>query len=470
MRILRQLIDESGQVVLVAALCMVVLIGFVGIAVDVGYLRFEKRRLQAAADAAALAAALEVRVCGATPNCGAMQTAATTALTENGYSGATFRSACTASTASALTLTLNNPACLVPTDPNLTKNAYVEAVVSEKAQGYFSRVLGFTGFQLSARAEAAHGLGGPCIYALNPTASGALNIAVGLGFKSNCSVVVESSSSTSVNCLLGLGITAPEVQVSPTGGGASLLCLGSTHVTQLPVPVPADPLAYLPPPPTANDACGTSTGSPYTGSAKPVTLLIPLLANIVFNPGVYCGGISITASLLSTITFNPGTYIIRNYQGPAILGITPSPVGGFTITIGVLSTMKGNGVTFYNEGNAGGFSLTTPSLPLGLSNFNMSAPTSGNYGGILFFQAHGVTNTGTYLATLLGASGLNGVIYEPDAMVTYGVAAISTAGSYNGIVADKIQFNVNVLSTFANDFSTLQTGSPINGDHATLVQ
>jgi Flp pilus assembly protein TadG len=469
MRSLRELMDESGQVIIVTALCMVVLIGFVGLAVDVGYIQYEKRRLQSAADAAALAAALEVRVCGTTTNCSAMQTAASTALSENGYSNATVSSGCTLPTSSTLTLTLNNPVCLVAGDPNATKVNYVEALVTETVQGYFSQLLGFTGFKLTARAEAAHGLGGPCIYALNPSASGALNVAVGLGFKSNCGVVVESSSSTSVNCLIGLGVTAPELRVSPTGGGASLLCLGSTHVTQLPVPTPADPLAYLPAPPTANDACGTSTASPYTGSATPVNLVVPLLSNIVFNPGVYCGGISITASVLSTITFNPGTYILRNGH-TTILGIPGPTQSGLTITIGALSSMTGRGVTFYNEGNGGGFSLTTPSLPLGLSNFNMSAPTSGEYGGILFFQAHGVTNTGTFLATLLTGSGFNGVIYEPDAMVTYGVAAISTAGSYNGLVADKLQFNANVLSTFTNDYSTLQAGSPLNGDRSTLVQ
>ena len=470
MRNLRQLADESGQVIVIVALCMVVLIAFLGIAVDVGYLRYEKRRLQKAADAAALAGALEVRVCGTTPNCIAMQTAASTALSENGFNDVTVRSGCTVPSTSAITLTLNNPVCLVSSDPNLTKTSYVEALVTETVQGYFSRILGFKGFQLSARAEAAHGLGGPCLYALNPSASGALNIAVGLGFKSNCGVVVESSSPTSVNCLIGLGVTAPEVQVSPTGGGASLLCLGSTHVTHAPVPVPADPLAYLPTPAQPNAPCGTTTSSPYTGSPQPVTLLLPI-GNYVFNPGVYCGGISITAAVLSNITFNPGTYILSNYQGPPFLGITPPPTSnGFVITIGALSNIHGSGVTFYNQSN-NGFSLTLPTLPLGLSNFSMSAPTGGEYGGILFFQAKNITNTGTFIApALLSGQQLNGIIYEPGATVSYAVSALTTAGSYNGIVADQIQFNVGVLSTFSNDYSTLQAGSPLNGDRSALVQ
>ncbi len=62
MRPIRELSDDSGQVVILAAVCMVVLIAFIGLSVDVGHLRYAKRQLQAAADAAALAAAMEVRV------------------------------------------------------------------------------------------------------------------------------------------------------------------------------------------------------------------------------------------------------------------------------------------------------------------------------------------------------------------------------------------------------------------------
>lgn len=471
MRRLSQLRDDSGQVLIVAALCMVVLIAFLGMAVDVGFVRHEQRRLQSAADATALAAALEVRVCGGSPNCSAMQDAVQNAMAENGYSGATLVKDCgTAGT--GLTVMLNNPVCLVSSDPNKSRYNYVETQVSERAPLYFSRIFGFTGFSIKARAEAARGVGGPCLYALNPSASGALNVAVGVAFKSKCGVVVESSSPSSVYCLVGLGVTAPYVQVSPTGGGASLLCLGSTHVTQAPLPVPADPLAYLPVPAEASGACGTGkSGNVYNGSPTPVSLTVPLLANYTFYPGVYCGGINITAALASTITFKPGTYIISNYQGPTILGIKPNPVSnGFNITIGALSTMQGNGITVYNQ-SVNGISLTLPGATLGLSSFAFSAPTSGQYGGILFWQAKTSTTTGAFLApAILSGQQLNGIIYEPGATVSYAVNALDTAGSYNGIVADQLQFNVSVISTFSNDYSTLQSGSPFNGDRSELVQ
>src|ERR1700761_4085070 len=127
MSILRKLSDENGQTVVVAALCMVVIIAFLGLAIDVGHFRYEKRRLQNAADAAALAAAMEVRICGGVANCSAMPTAAQNALTENGYTQTTITSNCSSAASSGLTLMISNPPSCAASDPNQTKLNYVEA-------------------------------------------------------------------------------------------------------------------------------------------------------------------------------------------------------------------------------------------------------------------------------------------------------------------------------------------------------
>ncbi len=57
----RKLVDQRshGQVMIIVALVMVVLVGFVAVAVDVGYAKAERRQVQAAVDSAALAAAQE---------------------------------------------------------------------------------------------------------------------------------------------------------------------------------------------------------------------------------------------------------------------------------------------------------------------------------------------------------------------------------------------------------------------------
>ncbi|QHN02696.1 hypothetical protein FTO74_04405 [Granulicella sp. WH15] len=470
MTFLKKLSDESGQVIVVAALCLVVMIAFVGLAVDVGHVRYAKRNLQNAADAAALAAAMEVRVCGGTANCPAMQAAAQSALVENGYAGSLLLTNCSGLAGAALTLTLNNgPCALGASDPNTGKLSYAEVVVSQQLRTYFAKIVGFDNVPISARAEAAHGLGGPCIYALDPSGPGAITVVGGVGFTSTCAIVDESTSDAALACVVGLGISAPKISVS--GGAAGLLC-GSTPPPTLhvPPPSPADPLAYLPAP--TGDACpSSSSGPPYYGSATPVNLTLPLLANIVFNPGVYCGGISITASLLSSITFNPGTYILKDGHS-TILGIPQPTTGGLQINIGgLLSSISGSNVLFYNESTSGGFSVVATSaiggiLPLG--SFNLSANTQGEYAGILFFQAHGNTAPGTFVASLVSPSNLSGAIYMPDAQLNYAVGVITP--SYNILVARDITFTAQILSTVGSNYATLQSGSPVNGDNAVLVQ
>jgi hypothetical protein len=464
MKKIRILSEDSGSILVMTSVSLVAILAILGFAVDVGHLRLVKRNLQNAADAAALAAAIEVRICGDSPNCSAMQSAARNALVENGLTPSATLTNCAGTAAGAgITLTINSPVCAVSSDPNAGKTNYAEAIVSQPVSMYFARLIGMNNITVKARAEAARGIGGPCIYALDPTGP-AIVVVAGVLVKSNCDIVDESSSSDALSCVVGAFIYAPRISV--TGDTAGLLCLASSRPrTHVPPPTPRDPLGYLPPPPNANAACGVSTGSPYFGSSKPVA--IALIGNTVFNPGVYCGGISLTANLLSNVTFNPGVYVLRDKNS----GLLNLPSGGLQLTLSLLSNVTGNGVTFYNEGPAGTITVTEPvtgASLLSLSNVSLSAPTSGEYGGVLFFQAHGVTAPATALVSLIGSSNLQGAFYFPDAPLSYAVSAI--ASSYNIIVAKDIYLTVGVATTFGNDYSTLQSGSPLNGDNATLVQ
>lgn len=462
MRFVRSIGNGEGSVLVMTALSMTILLAILGFAIDAGHFWFVQRTLQNAADAAALAAAMETRTCGGTSSCTAMKAAAQNALTENGLTATATLTACSGSAGSGVTLMIDDPPCAISTDPNSGKANYAEVIVSEQVSTFFAGLAGLRTQTVSARAEAARGVGGPCIYALDPTGP-AIFILAGVIVHSRCPVVDESTSSDALSCVVGAFLYAP--RISDSGGTAGLLCLAhSTPETYVPEPTPRDPLGYLDAPSTANNSCGTSTGSPYYGSSKAVNIVLG--GNVVFNPGVYCGGINITASLLSKITFNPGTYILKD--GTGLLGITQ---GGLNINLNELTSITGNGVTFYNEGPNGGFSVTEPvtggSL-ISLGNINLSAPSSGDYAGVLFFQAHGVSSSGVFLASLLENSKLQGAIYLPDASVTYGVSAISSA--YNILVAKDIYLNVAVLSTFGNDYSSLEYGSPLEGNNLSLVQ
>src|SRR6185437_17035629 len=81
--------DESGQVLILTAMTMTLLLGFVGLATDVGQLFHAKRSMQAAVDSAVIAAAITYKAeLGAGASDATIQTdmqaAAKAALAENG--------------------------------------------------------------------------------------------------------------------------------------------------------------------------------------------------------------------------------------------------------------------------------------------------------------------------------------------------------------------------------------------------
>src|SRR5258707_15075779 len=88
MKILR---DENGQTLVLTALCMTALLGFMALAIDVGLLFRAKRNMQIAADGAALAAALDYYYNNATASnpVAHAQAAGQTAATANGVTDGT---------------------------------------------------------------------------------------------------------------------------------------------------------------------------------------------------------------------------------------------------------------------------------------------------------------------------------------------------------------------------------------------
>lgn len=448
--------NEEGSALVLSSLGMVMVLGFVGLAVDVGSLRLAKRNLQSAVDAAALAAALEVTTCNSTQNCTTMQTAAQSAMAENGFSGVTLLTGCTGAAGSGVTITVNNPPCAQgASDPNSGKNSYVEVVASENKPTYFASILGFHSFPIGARAEAGKTSNPNCIYALDPSGGNAITVDLLATVNSACGVVDESSAWNALSCNLIASLTASQVNV--TGGEEGFLCLlpNTTPNTGVAVPTPADPLAYLPKP--GVPGCGSSTGSPYHGSSLPVTIIG---SATLYPDASYCGGITIAAA--SNVTFMPGTYVIKS---GGLLGLQ----GGLTISL--LANISGNGVTFYNYGPLGGITFAAASVNLGT--VSLVAPTTGTYAGILFFQDPGNSSPATILGTTAWNTSLEGAYYFPNATVTYAASLVS---KYNILVAKDITFallsfgSTNLKSSFANDYSSLPNGSPLEGAGSVMVQ
>ena len=187
------------------------------------------------------------------------------------------------------------------------------------------------------------------------------------------------------------------------------------------------------------------------------------------NPGVYCGGIHIESA--STAHMNPGFYIMMG--------------GGFNLESN--STLTGYGITVYlTYGAAWPYS----GLWLHDSSYDLSAPTEGDYAGILFWQDPtaptcvwvGGDNTGICGAPLDLGGGTENFIESCESCALHtleGVLYFSTqnlrihatptmlsggGAAYTVIVADTIWIEsdsmVGTLPIPA-DYSSLVEGSPI---------
>jgi Flp pilus assembly protein TadG len=455
---MRFLKDESGSVAVMVAVSLVAVLGMMGLAIDVGQLRLTKQRLQMTADAAALAGALELAQCAGIANCSTLTTAVQDALTENNLTGSTLLTNCAIGSTTMLTITVNNgPCALGAANPHNGNRSFVEVVVSQPQPTYFAGVLGINSVLIRTRSEAGRTGGSNCIFALDPTGANSLTVdLLAAIYSPNCGIVVESSSSSALSCSLFASITASRIGV--VGGYSAFLCgISPTPTTNIGLPNPSDPLAYLPKP--AIPSCGASHSASPVHHGSDAQLVISTTTTL-FPDMAYCGGIVIAP--LANVTFMPGTYNLKS---------TKTTDGGLRIDLG--TTVSGTGVTFYNYGPYGAVAFPFTSFTFG--GVNLIAPTSGAYSGILFFQDPQNTSTAVIEGSTSWNTVLQGAYYFPNAKVQF---ALDGYVAYSLLVAKDIEFlfltvggnTVQSGSNNSNDFSSLANGSPQSSSGAVLVQ
>jgi len=431
--------DESGQSLVLGTVCIFTLLAFAGLAIDVGQLRYQKRQMQAAADAAALAGALELSTCGGTPDCAAMTAAAQSAVAENGLTVATPLTQCTgAPSATGLTLWVNNGPCRLGStsaDPNYGNTQYVEAVLSSPVNTFFASVAGFKSMTVTVRAVAT---GAPADYCLvvsaNNTSSSAptgmtLNSSGGIIDATNCSVYDDSGGPNALESNPGATVDSTKFMVhgawSPDNGGT----FSSTPSTGAP-PLP-DPLAYL----TANNDAPTP-GSCTSQSSTPGN-------GATLTPATFCSGFNLNSGV--AVSMSPGTYIIE---------------GG--VNIGSGATLSGSGVTLYFTGSG---QLQANSN----STVSLSAPTSGSLAGILIWQASSDSNA--MIIDSGASSKFDGAIYAPGAQLTLNAAgntAACTLVDVGSVMLDaSANFTINMSSS---DCSAYANSQAFSSGSAALVE
>jgi Flp pilus assembly protein TadG len=396
-------------VVVLAVLMTAVLCGLAGLAVDEGVFQNDRRRMQSAADSAAIAGDQEILA----GNTDSVTSAARNDAQMNGFTDGS----------NSVTVTVNNPP--VSGSYSGDSNA-VEVIVSAQRPTYFLNAVGIPTINVSTRAVAHLGNAPYCMMTLDPTNQNSLSL-FGVALLQTCGVVNDSNAGHAFG-IFGVALWhASSIGIVGNYDFDLLPFVSPKPVTGI-APV-HDPLARLQPPPV--------------GGCDHTNYSLGLLSIATMNPGTYCGGITLTGAAI--LNLNPGTYIIRG-GGLNILGA---------------SLIQGTGVTFYITGDSTypykGVNIAAASV------HSLVAPTSGPLEGILFFQDRTISaaTASANPNTIVGAAlaRYEGTFYFPTTTLNYTINA--SVAAYTAMVADQININLVAAGTVNNDYSSLVDGSPL---------
>ncbi len=380
--------DKRGAAYVYVAILLPAFLGFVGMGIDVGLWQVTKRDTQIIADAAAVAGALEGMRFTDIDGDPEPNTAALTAAALNGLDTA----------GSADGIIVNIP----PTFGPMTGVAgAVEVIIDREAPMFLSLLFKTTATIVRSRAVATAGGGDNCIRSLSPDDSAAIKIAGTANVVVQCGVRADSNDDEAISVVGGGCLTATGTEVV---GGASGDCIDPPPVEG--IPPSSDPLATMPPPDIADAECTFTEKFNITGSDT-----------WDFEPGVYCGDITINSD--QPVTFQPGIYEIR--------------ASSFNIT--GQSTVTGTDVMFY---------LTPQKTPdnvsiAGGAHVTLTAMSTGVYQGILFYESRDTTRKVSHNFTGGEFQDLNGILYFPNSDVKYAGGTEGDAGGI-AIIAYTIDF------------------------------
>jgi hypothetical protein len=292
---------QSGQVTALVALILAVFLACASVASDFGLFQNDRRKMQNAADSAAMAGEQEINV----GDGGDVVSAARGDAALNGYTDG----------ASQITVTVNNPP---QSGPHSGDSNAVEVIVSRVAPTMLLKFVGIPTIKISARAVAIEGNAPYCIMALDPTATGAIFL-FGAALLQTCAIVDDSNASKAFG-IFGIALWhASSIGIVGNYDFDLLPFVSPTPVTGI-APV-KDPLAHLQAP-TVGSNCDHTNYS------------LGLISIDTISPGVYCGGITISG--VAVLHLQPGTYVVR---------------GGGINVLGAAVMLK-TGVTFYLTGDS----------------------------------------------------------------------------------------------------------------------
>ena len=392
----RLLRDEKGNIAIIGALTLPLLVGGFALGAEAGYWYSEQRKLQNAADIAAHAGGVALR---------------SGASVATQIASARDVAAASGHDAALGALVLNSPplAGAYTGDPTA-----VEVVLPRLQERYFSKAITTTPLRMAGRAVAAITAGSrACLLALSPTSAGAVTVTGSAEVRfTGCDIASNSNASDAF--LMSGGAAVVTTGCVHTVGGVSAtgnLTLTDCATPHQQAPVVRDPYAGMAEP-TVTGTCQPST---TVGMNNKSTQLTPVENHPSGLKSMrFCGGLK----LLGDVDLDPGIYI----------------VDGGDFELRATTVAQGSDVTFYLTNGA-------RAVINGSATLDLSAPTTGPFAGVIIYSSRGDTSV-AHKINGNSSSILNGAVYSPAATVEYS-GNFGGAGGCTQLVVNTITFTGN---------------------------
>ena len=410
--------DQKGVIIILVAMLFPVLLGFAGLALDIGMVYDWKRRQKQAAIAGAMGAAHE-RVRFATV-AEAIEIAKEDTARNNFDDASATRD---------ITVEVNIPPL---SGAYFNDDEFVEVIITENVPSYFGRL-----FQdsVTVRSRAVAGMrpyADGCVIALEPTAEETFVASGSVTLTATCGIIVNSTHEEAM-VTNGQPSCVTATSIGVTGGYTNRSNTPCIHPYPVKTPPIVDPLAYLVEPAQGNciehnynHSSGAVTMVPgrYCGTPENVWVWDPILLTNVLEKE-YRASIQISGG---PVTLSPGVYYLDS--GMKIEGNT---------------FIYGEGVTFFNT-NKQENSVRDAWVPIQIGGdvtFEVYAPTEGDYAGVLFWgddDAPEFDNDGERNFSEIAGNAnsiFGGTIYFPATQIRW--AGTSVNAEWTQIVADTIK-------------------------------
>jgi Flp pilus assembly protein TadG len=414
---------EHGYAMVMMALGFSMLLAFMGLAIDTGLVFQTKRKMQTAADSAAIAGTLDYLYNGSAASA---KTAAQSASSANGYTDGT----------NGTVVTVNTP----PTaGPNAGNVKMTEVIVTQNVPTLFMRTVGINTINIGARGVAGTPIAGNvCIWVMAPSGA-SMSLQGSYDIEApGCGIYVNSPSSSAFSNTGNAG----------TVNAAFLDVVGSSIPSHETTPTPVTPNAA----PRSNP-WGSFNGDAPTNCDTTTTTISGSI------PGPGLGNVACYANpiTLSNATVGTGTMSTDSSGNPTM--IVSTDAGTLLFENGV--TLSG---TSYVYGGTLDIYQGTFSQPSGAI-LNITAPLTGPYAGIaLMMPTTNTTSTCNDPATTVpclqaqfGNSNqvLSGYIYAPGAEVY--MQDNGGGGTASGVVAGTM-FEKSSTLKIANNYDKVHPG------------